>query len=227
MFRIALKTAALVLVLLFAAPAPAAVGVKEPNRGRWTQGHHFALPAVFREDVPRYREMLAAFVEGVEDLFSAGEHQTSDDEPELTVLPIANGHLSSGFGYRRHPILHRRKMHKGLDFAAKRGTEVDAAGAGVVVKAGWGGSYGRLVVIDHGHGLTSRYAHLSRISVSAGDIVFAGAEIARVGSTGRATGPHLHFEVRQDGRAIDPEIALAEVLDGTVAAREGMLALRR
>lgn len=122
--------------------------------------------------------------------------------------PIAHpapGHaVTSSFGPRRDPFIGRPAHHSGIDFRAPTGAPVLAAGAGTVVGAGWNGGYGRMVEIDHGRGLTTRYAHMSRISVQEGDRIEKGAVIGRVGSTGRSTGPHLHFEVRRGGDAVDP-----------------------
>lgn len=123
-------------------------------------------------------------------------------------LPVANPvpgrPVSSGFGMRRDPLLGRPAHHSGMDFRARSGSPVRSAGAGVVVKAGWNGGYGRMVEIDHGEGLTTRYAHLSRISVSEGQKIESGTVIGKVGSSGRSTGPHLHYEVRRNGSAINP-----------------------
>lgn len=129
----------------------------------------------------------------------------------LTTLPIG-GVESSNFGLRSDPFRRRSKrmkLHKGIDYKAKRGTTVAAAGAGTVTVAKRKGSYGRLVIIDHGDGVESRYAHLQRIVVKPGQIVAAGEIVGTVGSSGRSTGPHLHFEVREQDRAIDPLLALA------------------
>ncbi len=125
--------------------------------------------------------------------------------PVLVERP-ADGALSSPFGVRREPIRKRRKrFHRGLDFYGKRGQPVRAAGAGYVTRARRNGSYGRVVFIDHGLGLETRYAHLHRLHVSKGDFVPAGALVGSIGSTGRSTGPHLHFEVRMRGAAVDPK----------------------
>lgn len=126
----------------------------------------------------------------------------------LTVSPVA-GAVSSEYGYRRDPIHRRRKFHKGVDFRADRGTPVYAAGPGVVREARRRNGYGRLVVISHGNGVETRYAHLHRIHVERGQFVPAGALIGAVGATGRATGPHLHFEVRRHGEPVDPNRVLS------------------
>lgn len=118
--------------------------------------------------------------------------------------PAPGQPVSSSFGVRRDPILRLPAMHAGIDFRAKTGTAIRAAGAGVVVRAGWAGGYGRMVEVDHGDGITTRYAHMSRISVRKGDEVGTGDTIGKVGTSGRSTGPHLHYEVRRNGAAIDP-----------------------
>jgi murein DD-endopeptidase MepM/ murein hydrolase activator NlpD len=113
--------------------------------------------------------------------------------------------LSSGFGVRTDPFLGRPAMHTGLDFRASTGEPARATANGKVVKAGWHGGYGRMVEIDHGNGLTTRYGHLSAIRVKIGESVRIGQTIGDVGSTGRSTGPHLHYETRIDGDAVDPQ----------------------
>jgi len=119
--------------------------------------------------------------------------------------PCPNGVFTSDFGWRRAPFSRRWKFHTGLDLAAPRGTPIYAAGAGTVERAGWSSGYGRMLVIDHGDGIKTRYAHTSRILVAEGDHVERGQHVAAVGNTGRTTGPHLHFEVYVDGVAVDPE----------------------
>ena len=119
-------------------------------------------------------------------------------------LPVANFTMTSGFGVRYDPFNGRAAMHAGVDFAGAHGEPVMAAAEGVVVRAGWAGGYGNVIDIDHGRGISTRYGHLSRIQVRVGDRVVAGDQIARMGSTGRSTGTHLHFEIRVDGQAVDP-----------------------
>ena len=113
--------------------------------------------------------------------------------------------FTSGFGVRIDPFLGRPAMHTGLDFRAAMGDPVRATANGKVASAGWAGGYGRMVEIDHGNGLSSRYGHLSEIGVKVGDQVKIGQVIGAVGSTGRSTGPHLHYETRIDGEAVDPQ----------------------
>jgi murein DD-endopeptidase MepM/ murein hydrolase activator NlpD len=113
--------------------------------------------------------------------------------------------FSSGFGVRADPFLGRPAMHTGLDIRASTGDPVHATADGKVVRAGWAGGYGRMIEIDHGNGLSTRYGHLSRIDVTVGEHVKIGQVIGEVGSTGRSTGPHLHYETRIDGEAVDPQ----------------------
>ncbi len=112
---------------------------------------------------------------------------------------------TSSYGHRLDPFTRSLAMHSGIDFRAEHGTPVRASGAGRVVTAEYSGGYGNMVEIDHGNTLTTRFAHLSHVSVSEGQHVDAGAIIGRVGSTGRSTGPHLHYETRIDGDAVDPQ----------------------
>lgn len=121
-----------------------------------------------------------------------------------TTLPVAAGYYSSNYGYRLDPITGRSSFHTGVDLIAPPGTPVLAAAGGVVSKAGYVPEYGNVVEIDHDNGLTTRYAHLLRSQVKAGDVVMKGQPIALVGSTGRSTGPHLHFEVREKGIPLNP-----------------------
>jgi len=113
--------------------------------------------------------------------------------------------FTSGFGIRSDPFLGRPAMHTGLDFRAAMGDPVRATANGKVTSAGWAGGYGRMVEIDHGNGLSTRYGHLSEIGVKVGDVIKIGQVIGAVGSTGRSTGPHLHYETRIDGEAVDPQ----------------------
>jgi murein DD-endopeptidase MepM/ murein hydrolase activator NlpD len=118
---------------------------------------------------------------------------------------IGEVEFTSGFGIRTDPFLGRPAMHTGLDFRAAMGDPVRATANGKVASAGWAGGYGRMVEIDHGNGLSTRYGHLSEIGVKVGDQIKIGQVIGAVGSTGRSTGPHLHYETRIDGEAVDPQ----------------------
>ena len=121
-----------------------------------------------------------------------------------TTLPVKNAVLGSGFGYRNDPFAGLRSRHDGLDFAAPTGTPVVAAADGVVMTASYHPEFGNMIDIDHGDGLMSRYAHLSAMDVAESQIVRRGDKVGAVGSTGRSTGPHLHFEVRMLGVPQNP-----------------------
>jgi murein DD-endopeptidase MepM/ murein hydrolase activator NlpD len=114
------------------------------------------------------------------------------------------GRITSGFGYRTHPILGYRRFHRGLDIGAGHGTPILATTDGVVARAGWGGGYGNVVELRHSGGLATRYGHMSRISVGGGQRVRQGQVIGYVGSTGLSTGPHLHYEMFRGGHLVDP-----------------------
>ena len=122
--------------------------------------------------------------------------------------PARRDMISSGFGYRSDPFNRRAAMHKGLDFRGAIGAPIYAAAKGRVSFVGWKGGYGKTVEITHGNGMMTRYAHLSRFDAKVGDRVAEGETIARMGNTGRSTGPHLHFEVRVNGRAVNPRTFL-------------------
>lgn len=119
-------------------------------------------------------------------------------------MPVDGVRLSSSFGMREHPVLGGRRAHKGVDLAAPTGTPIYATADGVVEKAEWFSGYGLYVQLDHGAALETRYGHMSRLNVASGQRVRKGDVIGYVGSTGRSTGPHLHYEVRIAGEAMNP-----------------------
>jgi murein DD-endopeptidase MepM/ murein hydrolase activator NlpD len=121
-----------------------------------------------------------------------------------TTLPVAMGYYSSNYGYRLDPFTGKSTFHTGVDLIAPPGTPVMAAAGGVVSTVAFVPEYGNIVDVDHDNGLTSRYAHLSKSMVRVGDVVMKGQVIAQVGATGRTTGPHLHFEVREKGIPLNP-----------------------
>lgn len=121
-----------------------------------------------------------------------------------TMLPVQRGWYSSNYGWRIDPFNGQRAFHEGIDVIAGEGTPVNAAAGGVVVFSDFHSQYGNMIEIDHGNGLITRYAHASQRLVKVGDIVVRGGKIAEVGKTGRATGTHLHFEVRQRGAPVNP-----------------------
>ncbi len=118
--------------------------------------------------------------------------------------PVRGGWISSYYGMRKDPFHGRRAFHSGVDFGAKHGSRIYAAATGIVEFAGSKDQYGLMVVLNHGGGYQTRYSHASELLVEVGQAVERGASVARVGSTGRSTGPHLHFEVLKDGKAVNP-----------------------
>jgi murein DD-endopeptidase MepM/ murein hydrolase activator NlpD len=126
-----------------------------------------------------------------------------------TTLPVSQGYYSSNYGYRIDPITGRSALHTGVDIIATPGTPVMAAAGGVVSTVAFHPEYGNIVDIDHDNGLTSRYAHLQKSVVKVGDVVLKGQLVGQVGNTGRTTGPHLHFEVREKGVPLNPNKFLA------------------
>jgi murein DD-endopeptidase MepM/ murein hydrolase activator NlpD len=136
-------------------------------------------------------------------LDAAHAEQPTQQVASVTGLPVA-GHITSYFGNRYHPILHFTRFHAGIDIGATWGSPIVAAGDGQVVGAGWAGGYGRQVKIAHAGGLMSSYGHMSGITVSAGSFVHAGQVIGYVGSSGLSTGPHVHYEVLQNGTPVNP-----------------------
>jgi murein DD-endopeptidase MepM/ murein hydrolase activator NlpD len=145
---------------------------------------------------PRFTKMFAALEQ-----MSALERALAGVP---TSMPAAAGLMSSGFGYRSDPFTGGGAMHSGLDFKGPHGTPILAAAAGTITFAGWQGGYGNCIEITHANGLVTRYAHLAGFTVPLGADVKRGVQIARMGTTGRSTGTHLHFEVRANGSAINP-----------------------
>ena len=121
-----------------------------------------------------------------------------------SIMPVESARLSSSYGMRTHPVLGGRRAHKGIDLAAPTGTPILATADGVVEMADWFGGYGLYVQLGHGGDLETRYGHMSRIAVASGQTVRKGDVIGYVGSTGRSTGPHLHYEVRVNGESVNP-----------------------
>lgn len=121
-----------------------------------------------------------------------------------SIKPIDDVSFSSGFGVRADPFRHSAAMHPGVDMPGQTGTDIYATADGIVSYAKWMNGYGNLVELDHGKGVSTRYGHLSKILVAEGERVHRGELIALMGSTGRSTGSHLHYEVRIDGRAVNP-----------------------
>ncbi len=121
-----------------------------------------------------------------------------------SMIPVEGVHLTSAYGMRWHPVTGGRHVHKGVDLAGPVGTPVHASADGIVEKAEWFSSYGLYVAIEHGGDIETRYGHMSRLNVAAGEHVYKGDVIGYIGTTGRSTGPHLHYEVRIAGEAVNP-----------------------
>ncbi|PTQ57445.1 MAG: metalloendopeptidase [Candidatus Carbobacillus altaicus] len=166
----------------------------------------FALEAKASEQ----EAALPVFIEKVE--------RIRDDLERTPSIQPASGRITSVFGYRIDPFTHTKHLHEGIDFANVRGTKVVAAARGEVIFAGYNGSYGLQIAIQHKPGLKTTYSHLSKIDVKVGDNVEKGERIGLMGSTGRSTGSHLHYEVHVDGRSVDP----AAYLGGTIRVEEAL-----
>lgn len=136
-------------------------------------------------------------------------------------MPLEGAGLTSGFGMRTHPVLGGRRQHKGIDLASPIGSPIYATADGVVSRADWFSSYGLYISLDHGASLETRYGHLSRLNVAEGQTVRKGDLIGYVGTTGRSTGPHLHYEVRISGTAVNPiPYMQGDAWAGTLAVKD-------
>ncbi|HZP43788.1 MAG TPA: M23 family metallopeptidase [Candidatus Binatia bacterium] len=156
------------------------------------------LASAVAEEGPRLREL---------------EHAVDRTSKLMSALPLRwplRGPVDSEFGRRRSPWNGRPELHEGIDIGGAPGTPITAPAAGTVVTAGSGGDYGRHVVIDHGNGVKSLFGHMKEIDVKAGEHVAKGQVVGLVGGSGRSTGPHLHYEVRVDGKPVDPRGFLLE-----------------
>jgi len=167
-------------------------------------------------------------------LFSRWQSLDGSTAPATTTVsipsrnPLEGARLSSGYGMRTHPVLGGRRGHKGIDLAGATGTPIYATADGIVSRADWFSSYGLYVSLEHGGSMQTRYGHMSRLNVAAGQRVRKGEIIGYVGSTGRSTGPHLHYEVRVNGEAVNPvpylqagEYQLAQVSADTTLGQGG------
>jgi murein DD-endopeptidase MepM/ murein hydrolase activator NlpD len=175
--------------------ATTAADVTEPLRDAQSEG-------IGNSD-QRFRSLFSSWTS----LDRAGPTTNPTERSIVSVpsrMPLAGAVLTSNYGMRTHPVLGGTRKHHGIDLAAPTGTPVYATADGVVSKAEWYSSYGLYISVEHGASLQTRYAHLSRLAVAAGDTVNKGDLIGYVGSTGRSTGPHLHYEVRVDGVAVNP-----------------------
>jgi hypothetical protein len=159
------------------------------------------------QDVQERAEHLLQLARDVEPEVGLMVESAEDARARRSAYPSiwpVEGHFTSGFGYRRSPFTRVWKFHSGVDISAPRGTKVRAASSGVIERAAYTGGYGKLVEIDHGYGVKSRYAHNNRVYVKPGQVVQQGQVIATVGTTGQSTGPHLHFEVMVEDQKVNP-----------------------
>lgn len=165
---------------------------------------------------PRFRQLFANW----RSLDTSGPGAPVE-QPVISVpsrMPLSGFRMTSDYGMRTHPVLGRRAHHKGVDLAAPTGTPVYATADGMIERAEFSSSYGLVIYTDHGAGLETRYAHLSKLAVAEGERVRKGDLIGYVGSTGRSTGPHLHYEVRVDGVAVNPIPYMVETATQVAAA---------
>jgi murein DD-endopeptidase MepM/ murein hydrolase activator NlpD len=154
-------------------------------------------------------EMIAEQIHKYRDLIDEVSSQFDFLEAYPDYSPV-KGYVTSNYGYRRDPFTGLTSFHRGLDIAASKGTEIRASGSGVVTYVGYKGNYGYMILISHGYGYETVYAHNSKNLVTVGQQVTKGDVIALLGSTGRSTGPHVHFEVQLDGKQINPRKTLAD-----------------
>jgi murein DD-endopeptidase MepM/ murein hydrolase activator NlpD len=152
----------------------------------------------------RQEDQLLADSDRITTLLKKTKSATPTKAGEGVLSWPVPGPVTSGFGYRIHPIFHLRRLHTGIDLDGETGDSIKASAAGTVIFVGWRGGYGKCIIIDHGGGLATLYAHQSAILASVGQVVKRGSVIGKVGSTGYSTGPHLHFEVRVNGTPVDP-----------------------
>jgi murein DD-endopeptidase MepM/ murein hydrolase activator NlpD len=155
-------------------------------------------------DLDKLQEESKLREESIQELLSFLEDQKNILASTPSIWP-ARGFITSGFGYRRSPYTKTLRMHEGLDIANKVGTPIIAPADGIVVFAGIEGGYGKLLAIDHGYGITTRYGHLDSILVKEGDKIKRGKKIGTIGHTGLTTGPHVHYEVRVNGVPVNPK----------------------
>ncbi|MEY3201286.1 MAG: hypothetical protein RIR70_836, partial [Pseudomonadota bacterium] len=199
--------------------------IKAATQTRPSQGGPLSQPAfnLTPAQLQSQVDELARQIGLKDELFDLLENEIFDQrlkEARLpSTLPVPVQWNSSSFGWRIDPFTGQRAMHEGVDFMAEEGTPIVAAAAGMVITASPHPQYGNLVEIDHGFGITTRYAHAAKILTRPGTLVRRGEKIATVGSTGRSTGPHLHFEVRAGGVAQNPDRFLRRAQGSALAQK--------
>ena len=201
---------------LLATEVSAAYGIQSEPRLKAASAKASLLPTL-SESLENYNFLKSAkfsrAVRAASPLFASGM---------LPNLWPVEGRLMSSFGHRSDPFTGEGAFHAGVDISASQGTPIRATADGVVVSAEWGGEYGRLVVVDHGDGLQTWYAHLSAFDVVAGQYVSRGTTVGRAGATGRATSSHLHYEVRRRGTAVNPYPYLRSAFSQPVRREYGL-----
>ena len=163
----------------------------------------------FDGDLGRFESRLDDREQQLEMLESLLTNSKWQAQAALSGSPVKSGYMSSRYGWRTDPISGKRSMHTGLDFAGKAGSEIVTVASGVVTWTGWDGAYGNTVEVSHGDDYVTRYAHNKEVLVKTGDVVRKGDTIALMGSSGRATGNHVHYEVYKNGRSVDPSSYVA------------------
>lgn len=190
-------------------PIPQAVGAMDELFTEHSDGRQLASAEELGRQLDELQAQLSVQTDSLSMLDLALTRRTGDQARVPNAMPVRDyPYLSSSYGWRRNPVTGQYSMHEGLDFAAPPGTPIVAASGGVVIEAKYQSGYGNMVEIDHGGGLLTRYAHAQRLLVKQGDLVERGQHVALVGSSGRSTGPHLHFEVRLAGQPLDPKLFL-------------------
>ncbi|HEX8834481.1 MAG TPA: M23 family metallopeptidase, partial [Abditibacteriaceae bacterium] len=174
------------------------------TRVKYVRSNDGELKPMAVSELQYHTEMAPVEESGMPHSDEGGEHYEGDGHLHDGWGAPVSGRMSSRYGMRFHPVLRRRKLHTGADLAAGMGTPFRAARSGRVLYSGWKKAYGNTIIIDHGDGTTSLYGHASKLGVRAGQPIRGGEYIGNVGSTGYSTGPHLHFEVRKNGRPVDP-----------------------
>jgi len=173
------------------------------------KGGPFFEKRIGSDEIQKALEILMGNIKVREEMYNKMEaillKQSVLKETLPSLYPVDVPYTSSSYGWRMDPILGKRAFHEGIDFSAAHGEPIYATAGGIVMKASRSGAYGNLITINHGGGLQTRYAHISKILVKRGDIVKKEDLIAYVGNTGRSTGPHLHYEIRLNKHSLDPK----------------------
>ncbi len=197
--------AALAAIVGLTAAHPALAASANADIASTLRAAEAGKPATMGNGDEEFRRLFASWsTPGVAGTFSSSPISGSIHTAIPSRIPVDGVALTSSFGMRWHPVLGGRHMHKGVDLASPIGTPVHASADGIVERADWFSSYGLYVALEHGGNIETRYGHMSRLAVAAGQQVHKGDVIGYVGTTGRSTGPHLHYEVRVNGEAVNP-----------------------